>query len=334
MRQADTMRAEDLRERVWPVQLATLVKEVPPRAADYLYELKFDGYRILAVKAGADLRLFSRRAQDWTNEFEVVGEAARKLRAKAFVVDGEVCALDPRGVPSFQLLQNRRGHDTRLAYFVFDLLWVDGKDLRTLPLEDRRDRLARLLGKLPKDSRIVLSSAVPGDPKEILRTACASGLEGIVAKEKGSPYVGGRQASWLKIKCTLRQEFALAGYIPYLGTHVGEVGGLMLALKGKDGAFHYAGKVGTGFTSAMRRTLGKLLEADHTDTSQVADPPRLGGIARWSRLKLVGEVAFTEWTGDGHVRHPSFQGLRKDKTPDECVREDTTGSEDNRDMRG
>jgi bifunctional non-homologous end joining protein LigD len=318
------MRAEDLRERVWPVQLATLVKEVPKRAADYLSELKFDGYRILALRVGDELRLFSRRAQDWTNEFEVVAAAVRKLDTKEFVVDGEVCALDERGVPRFQLLQNRRGHDTRLAYFVFDLLWVKGEDLRKLPLEDRRERLATLLGKLPRDGRIALSSAVPGDPKEILRTACASGLEGIVAKEKGSPYAGGRQATWLKIKCTMRQEFALAGYIPYLGTHVGEVGGLMLALKGKDGHFHYAGKVGTGFTNAMRRTLGKLLEADHTDTPPVADAPRLGGLARWSRLKLVGEVAFTEWTGEGHVRHPSFQGLRKDKAPDECVREDTT----------
>jgi bifunctional non-homologous end joining protein LigD len=315
------MRAEDLRERVWPVQLATLIKEVPKRASDYLYELKFDGYRILSVRAGDGLRLVSRRGQDWTREFEVIAAAVRKLGTKEFVVDGEVCALDERGVPRFQLLQNRKGLTPRLAYFVFDLLWADAQDMRQLPLEERRERLARLLGKLPKDGRIALSSAVPGDPKALLRTACTSGLEGIVAKAKGSLYVGGRQPTWLKVKCTLRQEFALAGYIPYLGTHVGEVGGLMLALKGEDGAFHYAGKVGTGFTSEARRTLGKLLETMHTDTPPVADAPRLGGIERWSRLKLVGEVAFAEWTGDGHVRHPSFQGLRKDKTPDECVRE-------------
>jgi bifunctional non-homologous end joining protein LigD len=127
------MRAEELRERVWPVQLATLVKEVPKRGSDYLYELKFDGYRIVSVRAGDGLRLFSRRAQDWTNEFEVVAAAVRELDTKEFVVDGEVCALDERGVPRFQLLQNRRGHDTRLAYFVFDLLWVDDEDFPKAP---------------------------------------------------------------------------------------------------------------------------------------------------------------------------------------------------------
>src|SRR5579864_1952474 len=153
------MRVEDLRKRVWPVQLATLVKEVPTRASDYLYELKFDGYRILSVRSGDGLRLVSRGAQDWTSEFEVIASAVRKLRTKEFVVDGEVCALDDRGVPRFQLLQNRKGLTPRLAYFVFDLLWADGQDMRRLPLEERRERLGRLLGKLSKDGRIALSSA-------------------------------------------------------------------------------------------------------------------------------------------------------------------------------
>jgi bifunctional non-homologous end joining protein LigD len=313
--------AEELRQRVWPVQLATLVKELPKRGADYLYELKFDGYRILAVKAGAELRLFSRRGNDWTEEFGVVATAARKLRNKEFVIDGEACALDERGVPRFQLLQNRSGQAPRLAYFVFDLLWLDGQDLRRLPLEERRERLARVLARLPKESCIALSSAVPGEPSDILRTACSRGLEGIVAKEKGSPYLGGRGPSWLKIKCTLRQEFAIAGYVPLLGTRLGEVGALLLALKGPDGAFHFAGKVGTGFTSAMRSSLGRLLEADRVDEPPVIDAPRLAG-ARWSRLRHVAEVEFIEWTSASELRHPSFQGLRKDKTPDECIRED------------
>jgi bifunctional non-homologous end joining protein LigD len=315
------MRAEELRKRIWPVQLAMLVKDVPKRASDYLFELKYDGYRILATKTATELRLFSRRGQDWTSEFAVVAKAVAKFRAKEFVLDGEVCALDEHGVPRFGLLQNRASKAPRLAYFVFDLLWQEGKDLRSLPLEDRRERLARTLGKLPKDSIVALSSSVSGEPRDVLKTACSAGLEGIVAKEKGSPYAGGRGSSWLKIKCTLRQEFALAGYIPLLGTRRGEVGGLLLALKGADGAFHFAGKVGTGFTSAMRASLGRLLEADHVERPPVVDAPRLAG-ARWSRLKHVGEVQFSEWTQDGHARHPSFQGLRKDKTPDECVRED------------
>ena len=205
------MRAEELRKRIWPVQLATLVKEVPKRGTDYIYEIKFDGYRILATKTAADLRLFSRRAQDWTHEFAVVAKAAAKLRREEFVIDGEVCALDERGVPRFGLLQNRGSQAARLAYFVFDLLWLDGEDLRREPLEERRERLARLLGKPSKNSIIALSSAVPGDPRDVLRVACSSGMEGIVAKEKGSLYDGGRGLSWLKIKCAKRQEFALAG---------------------------------------------------------------------------------------------------------------------------
>jgi bifunctional non-homologous end joining protein LigD len=272
------------------------------------------------VKAGAELRLFSRRALDWTKQFAVVASAAKKVPSTEFVIDGEVCALDERGVPRFQLLQDRAGQPARLAYFVFDLLWLDGEDLRRLPLEERRARLARVLAGSPKDSCIGLSSAVPGEPREVLRIACSSGLEGIVAKEKGSPYAGGRVTTWLKIKCTLRQEFAIAGYVPLLGTRIGEVGGLILALKGSDGAFHFAGKVGTGFTSAMRAKLGKLLEADHVDEPPLVDAPRLKG-ARWARLKHVGEVEFIEWTSASELRHPSFQGLRKDKTPDECVRE-------------
>jgi bifunctional non-homologous end joining protein LigD len=137
--------AEDIRARVWPVQLATLVKEVPKRGSHYLYELKYDGYRILAVKSGAELRLLSRRALDWTKQFAVVASAAKKVPSAEFVIDGEVCALDERGIPRFQLLQDRAGQAPRLAYFVFDLLWLDGEDLRPLPLEERRARLARVL---------------------------------------------------------------------------------------------------------------------------------------------------------------------------------------------
>jgi bifunctional non-homologous end joining protein LigD len=315
------MGPEQLLRRVEPLQLATLVREVKKGPADYIYELKFDGYRIVAVKAGGDVRLYSRRGQDWTQAFAVVAQAARSLPTKEFAIDGEVCALDAGGVPRFQLLQNRAGQQPRLAYFVFDVLWADGQDLRPLPLEERRARLLRLLGKAPKQGPIAASAALQGAPEQLLRRACAAGMEGILAKEKGSPYEGGRRPSWLKIKCALEQEFAIVGYVPLLGTRIGEVGSLLIALKGKDGAFHYAGKVGTGFTSATRRSLGAALEADHTDRAPVVDPPRLAGRARWSRPKRVAQVAFTEWTAAGHARHPSFRGLRDDKTPDECVRE-------------
>ncbi len=315
------MQPEQLLQRVLPVQLATLVRQLPKGASNYVFELKFDGYRILAVKAGRGVRLFSRAGQDWTAEFEPIAAAIRGLAGDELVVDGEACALDARGVPRFQLLQNRLGHPPRLAYFVFDLLWEGGDDLRPLPLEQRRDRLTRLTRRLPDGGLITPSSALSGDPEALLRAACGSGLEGIIAKEKGSPYAGGRRPTWLKIKCTLGQEFAIVGYLPLLGTRRGEVGSLLVALKEGDGRFHYAGKVGTGFTNAERRRLGKLLETDHVDAPPVVGAPRLGGIARWARPRYVAQVEFTEWTEGGHARHPSFHGLRDDKTPDECVRE-------------
>jgi bifunctional non-homologous end joining protein LigD len=239
------------------------------------------------------------------------------------VIDGEVCALDERGIPRFHLLQNRAGKAPRLAYFVFNLLWLDGQDLRSLSLEERCERLAQVLGKLPKGTCIGLSSSVPGEPRDVLRLACASGLEGIVAKEKGSPYVGGRGLGWLKIKCTLRQEFALAGHVPLLGTRVGEVGGLLLALKGADGAFHFAAR----WARASRPPCAQALVSSSTPITFDKPSHRRThrGSAAWCNghaSNIVGEMEFIEWTADSHVRHPSFQRLRKDKTPDECVRAD------------
>jgi bifunctional non-homologous end joining protein LigD len=310
-----------LLEAVGDVQLATLIKGTPAQPEAYRYELKFDGYRILAAAGGREVRLLSRSHQDWTREFEPLLPALTAVSKAPFVLDGEVCALDEANRPSFQLLQNRAGRKARLVYFVFDMLWSGREDLRPRPLEERRSALENLLGGSPPDPRIVLSAPMDGEPGAMLRKACKSGYEGLVAKEKGSPYVGGRSRSWLKIKCSLRQEFAIVGYLPFLGTRRGEVGSLVLALYGPDKRFHFAGKVGTGFDNATRRSLGARLEGELAAEPPIVDAPRLGGIARWVRPKLVAEVAFTEWTEGGHVRHPSFQGLRKDKKVTECVRE-------------
>jgi bifunctional non-homologous end joining protein LigD len=301
------------------VQLATLVKEIP--AGAWIYELKWDGYRILAYKRGQDVCLMSRRANDWTADFRVVAEAVARLPAKECIIDGEVCAMSPKGVPSFQLLQNRRsGNAANLLFIVFDLLWIDGEDLRPRPIEERRARLERIMVDASANTLVRLSTAVEGDAKQILATACKAGLEGIVAKKKGSRYSGTRDQTWLKVKCTLRQEFAVVGYMP-LGKTLPAVGSLLLALMGDDGDLHYAGKVGTGFDDKTRTALAKLLEIDRSPQPTASGAPKLGGLARWSKPKYVAEVEFTEWTDAGDIRHPSFRGLRKDKKPEECVRE-------------
>ncbi len=302
------------------VQKATLVRELEGPASNYRFEIKYDGYRILAIKTGAEVRLVSRNGKDWTVQFPAVAAAVAKLRARELVLDGEVCALDSKGRPSFNLLQNYLGKaGATLSYPVFDLLWLEGEDLRALPMEERR----ALLEKAMKGARepLALSSTIEGDDwRTILRVACNGGLEGVIAKRKGSRYAPGRSREWLKLKCTHRQEFAIVGYLPFTGTN-SAVGSLLLALYGDDGAFHYAGKVGTGFNSETRKSIAKQLDAHRVQDPPAKELPRIK-LAHFSEPRLVGEVEFTEWTPDGKIRHPAFQGIRKDKSPNECVREE------------
>lgn len=309
-------RVSEIEKAIGPVQTATLVRSIPNPQA-FTFELKWDGYRIVAIKAGDTVRLVSRKAQDYSAEFASVVKDVAALDVDECAVDGEICALDERGVPSFQLLQNRGRKKAPIAFFVFDLLWLDGEDLRGLPIEKRRARLAKLAKKSPA---LVLSTATEGDYRAVLDLACKRGLEGIVAKEKKSTYVAGRRPTWLKVKCHLRQEFAVVGYLPLMETQ-DAVGGLLIATYGNDGRFHYAGKVGTGFDSATRVRLAKMLDRDRSETPTATGAPKLHGLARWSVPKLVAEVEFTEWTEGGNIRHPSFQGLRRDKTPEECTRD-------------
>jgi bifunctional non-homologous end joining protein LigD len=302
------------------VQKATLVRELEGPASNYKFEIKYDGYRILAIKSGDDARLVSRNGKDWTDQFPTVAAAVAKLRAREIVLDGEVCALDAQGRPSFNLLQNLMGGSSaNLSYPVFDLLWIDGEDVRALPMEERRARLEVAM-KSARDP-LALSSTIEGnDWREILAVACRGGLEGVIAKRKGSRYTPGRSKDWLKLKCTHRQEFAIVGYLPFTGT-TNAVGSLLIAVMGEDGEFHFAGKVGTGFNAEARRSIAKQLDAHRVPNPTAKGMPRIK-IAHFSEPRLVGEVEFTEWTPDGKIRHPAFQGLRKDKTPQECVREE------------
>lgn len=293
------------------VEKATLVRALDGDEEDFRFEIKYDGYRILALKSRDDVRLVSRNGHDWTERFPSVAAAVGELDAAELVLDGEVCALDPEGRPSFNLLQNARG---AISYPVFDLLALDGRDLRDLPLEARRAELESVLGK-PRPP-LALSSAIEGTRwREVLRVACAHGLEGVIAKRKGSRYAPGRQKDWQKLKCTRRQEFAVVGWQPLTGTR-DRVGSLLLAVW-HDGGFAYAGKVGTGFDDQARRELVRAMRPSEEPTAKGA--PRN---ANHVKPTLVAEVTFTEWTPEGRVRHPSFQGLRADKSPRECVREE------------
>lgn len=311
---------DDVLSQFGELEHPTLVDEIPnPRS--FRFELKYDGYRILAAKVGDEVRLVSRRGADWTADFPSVADAIRAL-SDDVVFDGEICAIDDRGAPSFQRLQNRKrlGRDQPgIIYAVFDLLAYRGTDLRALPIEQRTEMLAKALPRQTIRPPLAVSSAVQGDPDEVLELARRLGFEGIVAKRKGSRYRPGRSTDWLKRKAVSRQEFVVCGYVPYAGT-VREVGSLLVGLYGADGALHYAGKVGTGYDGETRRALGNKLEASRRASSALIDPPRIKE-AHWCEPRLVAEVQFTEWTAGGLIRHPSFIGLRADKAPAECARE-------------
>jgi bifunctional non-homologous end joining protein LigD len=306
---------DELVERFGDVENATLVEQPPP--GEYAYELKYDGYRILAFKVGSRVRLVSRRGQDWTDDFSEVAATIAQLTPAELVLDGEVVAVDERGIPSFQRLQHRQ---RPLVYVMFDVLHLEGRDLRAQPLEKRRAALEQVVGRAAPP--LGLSRAVSGDVRQLLKAACSAGFEGLIGKRAGSAYVPGRGFDWIKLKCQLRQEFAIAGYVPYTGNQLGVVGGLLLALRQGD-KFVFSGKVGTGFDQKTRAELGQLLEKRWTAKSPVVGIPKFGGLPRFCTLGPVAEVKFTEWTEGGNVRHPSFVGLRPDKRPEDCVHEGT-----------
>jgi bifunctional non-homologous end joining protein LigD len=290
----------------------------------YLYEIKYDGYRLLAARAGADVRLVTRNGNDWTARFQLIADEVKRLDVRECVLDGEACIVDEGGRPSFADLQAwLAGERTagKLAFAVFDLLWLDGRDLRGLPIEDRKQLLAALLRNAAPP--LSLSSAAGGSFDQIAKVAKATGLEGLVAKKKGSVYSsGGAPGSWLKIKFDKRQDCAIVGYIPLSGT-TDEVGALLLAVVEGDGKLHFAGRVGTGFSERMRRDLARPLDPLVEKAPGVLGAPRIKD-ARWCAAKLCCEIRFANWTRDGSARAPSFLGLREDKAPADCVREEET----------
>lgn len=301
------------------VQLATLVDE-PPQGEDWLHEIKFDGYRLLGFVSGGTAGLRTRNGKDWTASFPSLAAAMEKLKVEDAVLDMEAVIVDEKGKSSFQALQaalGDGGKPEKIVAYVFDLLHLDGKDLITLPLTERKQKLENLLKKSKQENWLRYSGHIAGEGEAMFAKACDAGLEGIIAKRANAPYVAGRQKSWLKIKCSLRQEFIILGYSD-ARTGGRALGALYLGYK-KNGALRYAGKVGTGFSMKSARDLAQRFEGMAVEKPTLSRAETEGLAAgewksvHWIKPSSLCEVAFTEWTQDGHIRHPSFQGLREDK---------------------
>ncbi|WP_208647304.1 DNA ligase D [Corallococcus interemptor] len=310
-------RPEKLLERVWPPMLARLAVSDEVHDETHAYEVKYDGFRAVCALTNGKLAFQSRRGNDLSSRFARLAAALRELPAKDVVVDGEIVALDAKGRSRFQILQNtEEGAEQR--FVVFDLLWLDGEDLRELPYEERRARLEKLMAKAQQP--LQLSEKVDLPLSRALLEARRKGWEGLIAKRKDSPYTGARSGDWLKLKVVAGQEVVILGYLPIKNERAkSEIGALRVGVRGKDG-FHDVGKVGTGYTSKDRRELRWLLDATRVKKPAAVDAPSSSDTV-WVKPKYVAQVNFTEWTKDGRLRHPVFQGLRSDKVPQEVVRE-------------
>ena len=303
-------------------ELATLVKE-PTDGPGWLHELKFDGYRMLCTLNRREVRFWSRNRKDWTARFPNVEKALRSFPATTAILDGEIVVMDDKGHTSFQLLQRAMGGggDTAFVFAVFDLLYLDGYNLTGVALIERKLVLQQLFSAVADGGPLRYSDHVEGNGKKFFRQACDFGIEGIVSKRADAHYISARTHDWLKIKCARNQEFVIVGYTPSKKGLPG-FGSLILGVYEK-GKLIYAGRVGTGFSLKQREEIARKLDRLSRSSSPLAVIPKEPGLrqAHWAKPKLVAEVTFTEWTADGSIRHPSFQGLREDKAAEEVRRE-------------
>src|SRR4029453_4750949 len=287
-----------------------------PTGNDWLHEYKYDGYRLLVATAGGAATAFTRKGHDWSDKFRSIVRAAAKLPAGC-LIDGEAVALDKQGKPSFQLLQaTLKGGEADLAFYGFDLLIDQGEDITGLPNLERKERLAALLKAA--SSPILYGDHVVGKGEALFDAICREGGEGIISKKAKAPYKGERTKAWLKVKCIQRQEFVILGWQDSDKRH----GFRSLHLGARDGRkLKYAGKVGTGFDTKMIHDLSDRMRPLQIE-QPAADVPRAARRgSHWIEPKLVGEIAFTEFTDDGILRHPSFIALREDKPAKEVVLE-------------
>jgi len=309
---------------------ALLVRNPPPRDG-WTFEIKWDGYRVIAVKSGGEVRLFSRRHRDITQDFETVAAAVEKLAGKNAVIDGEVVALDDKGRPSFQLLQNFRqdhaAHGLHPVDYVFHLPNHENRDPTKRTQEQRRELLEAMTGEA--DYPIRISRGLEGDPEDLVEQARANSIEGIIAKRARSIYEPDRRSgSWLKVKTVMEQEFVIGGFTEPKGSR--EHFGALLVGYYQGAQLMFASKVGTGFNTETLHALHKRFKKLETSVCPFVNLPTKGpnGLSRaemrrctWMLPALVCQVRFTEWTSDGGLRHPVFLGLRDDKRPHDVHRE-------------
>ncbi len=308
-----------------PPQLATLVAHARS-GTNWLHEVKFDGYRLQGRIENGKVQLLTRNGLDWSHRFPNICEGLGKLPVTSALIDGEAVVEDETGVSSFSALQQDLGGrggklvSGKALYYAFDLLHLDGRDLTSLPLVERKAALAALLSDAPRD-KLRLSEHFETDGAAMVQHACRLGLEGIISKRRDAPYRSGRNDNWLKVKCTATSEFVIAGYVPST-VSAGMIGSLVIGYYEAE-KLVYAGRVGTGYSQKTARDLKKALDEVAADAPPFAR--RLNAAERrnvvWAKPVLVAEVEYRGWTHEGVLRHASFQGLREDKEAKTVVRE-------------
>ncbi|EIK65257.1 DNA ligase D [Pseudomonas brassicacearum] len=303
-------------------ELATLVESAPD--GEWLYEIKFDGYRVMARIEHGDVRLLTRNGHDWTHKLPRQAEALAALGLESAWLDGEMVVANDQGVPDFQALQNafEAGSSGKIAYYLFDMPYLNGMDLRKVPVQERRAALAAVLE--PNESPLLrFSDAFEETPEALLNSACQMQMEGLIGKRIGSAYVSRRSNDWIKLKCKNRQEFVVVGFSDPKGAR-SAFGALLLGLHDADsGQLRYAGKVGTGFNETTLKSIYQQLLPLETKKAAVVNPPsgyEAKGV-HWLEPTLLAEVAFAEMTKDGSVRHAVFHGLRNDKPAKDITQE-------------
>ncbi|MBS0450229.1 MAG: DNA ligase D [Proteobacteria bacterium] len=304
-------------------QLATLANAPPQPPADWLYELKYDGYRLLARIDGKDVRCFTRNGHDWSDKLPELVKALRALKLRSAWIDGEIVVEGEKGAPDFQALQNafERSSTSKIVYWMFDLPYFDGHDLRETPFEERTVLLRSLVDeKTPHQLRV--SETFDAPARDLLAAATRLGFEGIVGKKRDSAYMSRRSPYWVKLKSGQRQEFVIGGYTAPGGSRTG-FGSLLLGVHDDAGKLQYCGNVGTGFDEALLGNLKEKMDAVAAKASPFAGPvPPTVKVAQWLKPSLVAEVSFGEWTREGRIRHSVFQGLRIDKPARQIAREE------------